>query len=127
MHDQERVPLDLTVEDQDIDIEQIARSEHRPSPTPEQQKHMHAAGKRVGFVHRQPNQSRRRTPYTSRFGGRCRPGMKVLFQEVAARLDLPDTKTFELAILALIESEGLDDLKQKHRSLTRNRRVSSSA
>jgi len=87
--------------------------------TAEQQQQIMDTSTASGFVSREPTprRRRRRTPYTAQFGGKCRGGMKPLFQEVADRLELHDTQTLEAAILALIEKEGFDDLKQRYKEL----------
>lgn len=101
-----------------VDIEDLISVGHRASPTQEQHKKIMDAGEINGFVSRNPNNSRRkRSPYTHQFGGKCRLGMKSIFQEAAYRLNVNDTQALESAILALIEKEGFDDLKKEFNRL----------
>lgn len=119
MSNQQRASLGLDDEKEQIDLEELTGTAHRPPPTAEQQQQIMEAGAASGFVCREPTprRRRRRTPYTTQFGGKCREGMKLLFQEVADRLELHDTQTLEAAILALIEKEGFNDLKQRYKGL----------
>ncbi len=118
MSNQQRASLGLSDEQEQIDLEQLTGAGYRTPPTPEQQQKFMAAGAASGFISRQPAVRRRkRSPYNAQFGGKCRAGMKELFQEVADRMDLYDTQTLEAAILALIEKEGFDDLKQQFKEL----------
>jgi hypothetical protein len=101
-----------------IDLEELTGAGQRPAPTSEQQKAIMKAGEAQGFVSRQPTKRRRVSPYQAQFGGKCREGMKALFQEVAERLKIHDTQALELAIKALIEENGYDDLLAKYQALT---------
>lgn len=69
-------------------------------------------------IHNQTRARRRVSPYKSQFGGKCREGMKPLFQEVAERMDIHDTQALELAIEALIKQNGYDDLLTQFKELT---------
>lgn len=102
-----------------IDLEELTGVGQRPAPTPEQQKAIFKAGEKQGFVSRQPTKRRRVSPYQAQFGGKCREGMKPLFQEVADRLGVHDTQALELAISALIEKHGFEDLLAKYQELTK--------
>lgn len=113
---QQRTSLGLDDEEQ-IDLEELAGGTQRPALSPEKQKAILKAGEQTGFVSRQPTKRRKVSPYTAQFGGRCREGMKPLFQEVSERLGQYDNQTLEAAILALIEKEGFDDLKEKYAEL----------
>lgn len=107
-------------DDEDIDIAELVGYKPQPKPTNQQQQAISSEAQKTGFTSREPRKmGRRRTsPYTAQFGGKCRPGMKALFQEIGERLDCQDTVTLELAILALIEQEGLQNLKQKYKKIT---------
>lgn len=119
MSNRKRASLGLDDEKEQIDLEELTGVTHRVPPTDAQQQQFMEAGAARGFVSREPPQRRRRrrSPYTAQFGGKCREGMKSLFQDVAERLDLRDTQALEEAILALIEKEGFDDLKQRYEDL----------
>ncbi|MEJ1295897.1 MAG: hypothetical protein RPU64_09090 [Candidatus Sedimenticola sp. (ex Thyasira tokunagai)] len=118
MPSQQRSPLGLDDENP-IDLEELTGAGQRPAPTVEQTKAILKAGEQTGFVSREPKKRRRVSPYQAQFGGKCRDGMKPLFQEVAERLDIHDTKALELAIKALIEKHGYDDLLAKYEELTK--------
>lgn len=118
MPNHERVSLNLDDENQ-IDLEELTGAAQRPAPTAEQQKAIFKAGEEQGFISREPTKRRRVSPYTAQFGGKCREGMKPLFQEIAAELGLYDTQTLEAAILALIKQEGLTNLLAKYEWLTK--------
>lgn len=106
-------------DDNQIDLEELTGARQRPAPTAEQTKAIMKAGEAQGFVSRQPTKRRKVSPYTAQFGGRCREGMKALFQDIGERLGQYDNNTLEAAILALIEKECLDDLKAKYEELTK--------
>lgn len=108
-----RAPLDFD----DIDIAELTSSKAKRLSEKEQHE-IYAGSEKIGFVSRQGSR-KRVSPYTSQFGGKCRDGMKQLFQTVATRMNLYDTEALELAILALIEKEGFADLKAKYEDLTK--------
>jgi len=111
MSNRERASLgfdDEGTQDQ-IDLEELAGATEQPKPTAEQQKALVTEGAKHGFVSREPKKRRRVSPYTAQFGGKCREGMKALFQDIGEHLGCYDTETLEKAILALIEKEGLQD------------------
>ena len=114
---QQRTSLGL--DDEPIDLEELTGTQQRPVITPEKQKEILKAGEKTGFVSRQPTRRRKVSPYTAQFGGRCREGMKGIFQEIGERMGLYDNQTLELAILALIEKEGYTDLKKKYEELVK--------
>jgi len=116
MPSQQRPSLGLD-DDTLIDIEELAGARQRETPTLEQQEAIMKVGKTQGFVSRQPMKRRRISPYQAQFGGKCRAGMKALFQEVADRLRIHDTQALELAIQALIEKNGYDDLSVEYQKL----------
>lgn len=104
--------------DDDIDITELV-STPSPKTTKAEKITIDSEAKKAGFTSRQPKMGRpRRSPYTAQFGGKCREGMKPLFQKIGERLDCHDTVTLELAILALIETEKLEDLKAEYKKLT---------
>ncbi len=116
MSNQQRTSLGLNDDETPIDIEQVAGM-LRPAPTSAQQKSIIKAGETQGFVSRVVKKRRQVSPYQAQFGGKCREGMKTLFQEVAERLNIYDTQALELAICALIEKNGFDDLLKKYQKL----------
>jgi len=118
MSNNERTSLGLDTENQ-IDLEELTGTMPRQKPTAQQQNDIYKAGEKAGFVSRQPTRRRKVSPYSAQFGGRCREGMKALFQEVGENMDSYDNVTLELAILALIEKEGFDDLKAKYEEITK--------
>ena len=118
MSSQQRSPLGLD-DKNPIDLEKLTGAAKRPAPTAEQTKAMMKAGETQGFVSRQPTKRRRVSPYQAQFGGKCREGMKPLFQEIAERIGIHDTQALELAIKALIEQNGYDDLLVKYQYLTK--------
>lgn len=120
MTEQKRPSLGLdTADDTDIDIADLAQASSLPAPTKKQQQAIFKAAEETGFVSRQPTRRHRVSPYRAQFGGKCREGMKPLFQEVAERLDMQDTQALEEAIKALIEKYGFDDLLAEYKALTR--------
>ena len=108
-------------DEEEIDLSALVGNTEQPKPTIKQQKAITNEAKRTGFVSREPRKmGRRRTsPYTAQFGGKCREGMKPLFQEIGEALDCQDTVTLELAIQALLEKEGLNKLLEKYNELIR--------
>ena len=116
MSNQERASLGFDDEDSQeiptkdqISLEELTGATEQPKPTPQQQKALIAEGAKHGFVSREPKKRRRVSPYTAQFGGKCREGMKSLFQDIGEHLGCYDTETLDKAILALIEKEGLQD------------------
>jgi hypothetical protein len=107
-------------DEEEIDLVSLVGNTEQPKPTVKQQKAVVKEAKKTGFVSREPKKmGRRRTsPYNAQFGGKCRGGMKLLFQEIGEALDCQDTVTLELAIQALLEKEGLDELLNKYNELT---------
>ena len=106
--------------DDEIDLADLVRNTDFEKPTLDQQKAISEEAKKTGFISREPRKmGRPRTsPYKAQFGGRCREGMKELFKEIGMRLNTHDTVTLELAILALIEQEHLDDIKVMYENIT---------
>lgn len=121
MPGKQRVSLGLdTGAAQPVDIGALAGAKRRPAPTAAQRTALGRAGAEQGFPERRSGATPRRrvSPYRAQFGGKCRLGMKALFQETAARLDVHDTVALELAIRALIETHGHEDLLERWRELT---------
>lgn len=115
----ERAHVDL--DDDDIDLESVLGKRNDAKPTSKDAKRIADAANNSGFVSREPKRmGRPRTsPYKAQFGGRCRPGMKKLFQQIGEKLDYTDNVTLELAIQALIEKHELNDLKEEFEELTK--------
>lgn len=109
----------LGLDDDPIDLEEFTEVVKRPAPTKQQQQAIMKAGEQQGFVSREAKKRRRVSPYQLQFGGKCRAGMKPLFQEVAERLDIHDTQALEMAIEALIKENHYDDLLAKYQELTK--------
>ena len=119
MPDNKKKRTSLDFGDDLIDLNELTGGQ-RPVLTKKEQKAFLDAGEKTGFVSREPTKKRRKvSPYSAQFGGRCREGIKALFQEIADRLNLYETQTLELAILALIEKEGFDDLKKRYEYLVK--------
>ncbi len=118
MVDKQRISLDLG--EDNIDLEELTGlSTHVYKPTVHQQKAMEEEGEKLGFVSRQSRKRpvRKRSPYTVQNNFKTRVGMKELLQEVSDRLETYDQETLELAMLALIEKEKLNDLLKKYNEL----------
>lgn len=123
----DRASLGLDDIEDDIDILELSTptAVNAPKTNHKQQKELAAkltkAGEQHGFVSREakPVTKRRRkvSPYTAQFGGKCRPGMKELFQKIGDELHCYDTETLEEAILALIEKNKLNSLKTEYEAL----------
>lgn len=115
--DRQRAGFNL--EDETIDLEELTSIKSKGNLTKEQIKKVDIEAEKLGFISRQPKKRRKKSPYTAQFGGKCREGMKELFQDIAERMDLYDTKTLELAILALIEKQGFEDLMEQYKNLVK--------
>lgn len=117
----QRAGFDLNSDDA-IDIGEFTKG-FKPSkkPTPEQQKQLIEEGEKLGFVSRQPQKRRvkPKSPYVVQNNFKTRHGMKELFQEIGARLEVFDQSTFELAILALLEKKGMTDLIEDYKKLVK--------
>lgn len=120
----ERASVGLDDDDQ-IDIEEIANVGKKKPKSKKLPPELLKAGQETGFVSRPslktlPRRGGRAkySPYQKQFGGRCREGMKDLFREAAVRLDMYDSEALELAVLALIEKHGFDDLMNRYFELT---------
>jgi len=118
MSDDRRVSLGF---DDEIDIADLVGETVATTPQVPLQalkKDLTRESAKYGFVSREAPKRRRVSPYTAQFGGKCREGMKPLFKEIGERLNCYDTETLERAILALIEKEGLEDLKEEYERIT---------
>lgn len=104
-------------DDEQIDLEELTGAQQRPKSSKEDIKRIDKVSEKAGFVSREPKKRRRVSPYSAQFGGKCREGMKELFQEIGERMGVYDTQTLESAIFALIEKQGFDDLKEKYNKL----------
>ena len=102
-----------------IDLEELTGAIRKPKPTAEQKRAMKAAAEQSSFSSREPKKRRKISPYTAQFGGKCREGMKTLFQDIGGRMGGYDTQTLELAILALLEKEQFEDLKRRYEELVK--------
>ncbi len=103
-----------------VDIEEIVGVKTSPEITNQQREIIIEEAKKAGFISREPKKRRKVSPYTAQFGGKCRVGMKELFQDIGAQLGKYDTQTLELAIIALIEKENMEDLEKQFYDLVGN-------
>ena len=115
----QRAWLQLDRDEEQTDIEEFARKgsiKKKPRIDPEKVKEVAAAS---GFTSRQPRKKRvkKRSPYVVQTNLKTRAGMKELLQELSYRLKKYDQETFELAILALLEKECIEDLKKEYQDL----------
>ncbi len=119
----ERVSLGLEDDNppaSSIDLEELAQTNaSNVKPSSDLKNALEKEGEKYGFISRQANRrpTRKRSPYIVQNNVKMRIGMKELFQEVSARLETYDQETLELALLSLIEKEGLDDLRSHFHQL----------
>jgi hypothetical protein len=106
-------------DDEQIDLEDLTGGISQPLATEKQRKAVKAVAERSKFSSREPKKRRKVSPYTAQFGGKCRESMKDVFQGIGEHMGWYDTETLERAILALIEKEGLEDLKKKYIELVK--------
>ncbi len=110
----------LGLDEEPIDLQDLIVKGKKPHRiTLEQQKTMEIEGEKLGFVSREPKKRRRVSPYTAQFGGKCREGMKDLFQDIGAHMNCYDTETLEKAILALLEKEKLYELQKRFKKIVK--------
>ncbi len=110
----------LGLDEEQIDIQDLVIKRQQPHKlTHDQQIAMEREGAKLGFVSRQPKKRRRVSPYTAQFGGKCREGMKDLFQDIGEHLGCYDTVTLEKAIYALLEKENLYELQKRFKKITK--------
>ena len=121
----ERIMLDL--DDDQIDILDIANK--NIVKTQANLNDIKQVASQSGFVSRQviedtsllsSKRRKRSSPYASQLGIRIRPDMKALFQDISDHLQLNDCTTFEHAILALCQKEGLDGFIKRYKNITDN-------
>jgi chromosomal replication initiation ATPase DnaA len=107
--------------DDDLDLSEFQPVTKEVKNKPDQ-KLIEQVAEQAGFPSRDPNKKQRRrrkpSPYIDQINIRCRAGMKDIFQDLGEYLDVRDHTTFEKAIKALIEKEGLADLKNKYEKVT---------
>ena len=133
----ERPGFSLDDDDDGVDITVLSRKK-KPAKSPKKStseaapkkvaqkratnKRIVEVAKESGFTSREPKKMGRpvSSPYQAQFGGRCRPGMKPLFQEISAALKCDDTETLERAIEALLEKEGLKRIKKEFDALRKD-------
>ena len=103
-------------DDSQIDLEKLVGkgSTNKPPIDPEK---VQEVASQSGFTSRQAKKRRvkRRSPYTVQANLKTRLGMKELLQDLSDRLDKYDQETFELALLALMEKEGMTDLIERYK------------
>lgn len=112
-----RASLDL---DSSVGIEEVIEG-YQEKSTPDFATIKEVA-EQSGFVSRQPQKNRRRrkkSPFTDQLGIKVRPEMKALFQDIGERLSVYDHTTFECALLALLEKEGIKDLLKQYKEITK--------
>lgn len=101
----------------DLDLSDFQPAKRAIKDKPDQ-KLIEKVAEQSGFPSRDPGKKQRRrrkpSPYIDQLNVRCRSGMKDIFQELGERLDVRDHTTFERALLALIEKEGLPDLEKQY-------------
>lgn len=118
MPDEGRKRANLDLND-DIGLEEFIESTPaQKKPDPEKAL-IHKVAEQSGFVSRQPKKRIRRrkvSPYTEQLGVKVRPQIRDIFHDIGDRLGVYDHTTFERAILALIEKEGMHDLKDEYRN-----------
>lgn len=104
----------------DLDLSEFQPSKKVTKDKPDQ-KLVEEVAEQSGFPSRDPNKKRRRrkpSPYVDQLNIRCRTEIKDIFQDLGELLDVRDHTTFEKAIKALIEKEGLNDLLTKYEKIT---------
>lgn len=106
--------------DDELDLTDFQPVEKKSKVKPDQ-KLVEKVAEQSGFPSRDPSKKQRRrrkpSPYIDQLNIKCRPGMKEIFQDLGEYLDIRDHTTFEKAIKALIEKEGLGDLIVKYDEL----------
>lgn len=114
----ERSGLGIDPEDM-IDLEEVIETSKTHSPIPATEAEIMSASEKAGFPSRQPRTKRVRpkSPYTIQNNLKTREGVKELFQEIGARLGIFDQETFERALIALVEKEGMGDLEKEFKEL----------
>ncbi len=116
-----RISLGLGGDSEQIDLEELTATPPTHKPTLEQQKKMEKEGEKLGFISRQSRRRpvKKRSPYTVQSNLKTRVGMKELLQNISDRLEIYDQETLELALLALIEKERLNDFLKQYNELVK--------
>ncbi|GAW86394.1 conserved hypothetical protein [Bathymodiolus platifrons methanotrophic gill symbiont] len=102
-----------------LDLEEVISSSKGHSRSNASEAEIKTASEKAGFPSRQPRSKRVRpkSPYTVQSNLKTRAGVKELFQEIGARLEIFDQETFERALVALLEKEKMKDLEKEFRGL----------
>lgn len=114
----ERAHLSL---DDDLDISEFQpakKADHNDNDLKELEK----VAEHYGFVSRKHKSQRRRkprSPFRNQLNLKCRDNIKELFQDLGEQMGIHDHTTFELALLALIEKNGSEELLQRYRDITK--------
>ena len=105
--------------DNTIDLEEVVNTSKIHSPTPATEAAILDSSEKAGFPSRQARAKRIRpkSPYTVQNNLKTRVGVKELLQEIGARLEVFDQSTFEKALIALVEKEGMKDLEKELKEL----------
>jgi hypothetical protein len=101
--------------DDTIDLEELTGT--LPPPKQINKAKLEKIAEQTGFTSRQPRKKRSRTKYTAQINIKIREGVKPLFQEMSAHLEIFDSETFELAMLALIEKKGTKEQLKRFKEL----------
>ena len=119
----ERAGLGIEPEDKTIDLEGVIDKTKKHSPVEATKAEILSASEKAGFPGRQVRAKRVRpkSPYTVQNNLKTRTGVKELFQEIGARLQIFDQATFERALIALVEKEGMKDLEKELKELIKLR------
>lgn len=68
--------------DENIKLKDLTNHPTKALPKSEQKKVVKAVAEKSNFPSREPKKRRKVSPYTTQFGGKCRDGMKELFQDI---------------------------------------------
>lgn len=112
----------LSIEDDQIDLEDLVSPPQAP-PSEEEYKKMQEVGEKLGFVDRSSKikKTKKRTPYIIQHNSKMRIGMKELLSDLTAHIGAKsDQETLELGILALIEKEGVKGFLKKFKALIKD-------
>ncbi|EGR0352670.1 hypothetical protein [Vibrio vulnificus] len=106
-----------------IDIEELANVSSKPKPTAHDIDVVMAVAQQSSFSSRGDNKKkvRKRSPYVIQKNIKMRIGMPELLLDVTEAIKTnSDQETLERALLALIEKEGLEELKSVYMSITKD-------
>jgi len=112
----------LSIEDDQIDLEELVSTPQAP-PSTEEYKKMQKVGEKLGFVDRSSKvkKIKKRTPYIIQHNSKMRIGMKELLSDLTDHIgSKSDQETLELGILALIEKNGEKEFLKKFKDLTKD-------